>query len=223
MTGGGDTSVASATVTTTPFTVGAESNRVLIAIVFWISPDETLNGVTWDIGSPQSFTACDAVFTSGNSHMRAWYLVNPTGATDTVTATFSGSAIGTQGVAAALFSGAHQTVPCTNWTTATGTSATPALIAISAATDNDYLMDCVRNDSFNDLYTPGAGQTEIFQEAEIAWSRQDGSESDDIMSGSLLGSAGWVMGGVRIAAAGGGAAPKGRLLLLGVGDEETDR
>ncbi|HMJ58857.1 MAG TPA: hypothetical protein VK467_06955 [Gemmatimonadales bacterium] len=202
-TGAGAFSGAVSTLDTAVFTIGSQTDRVLVVGVVFNTASETLNTVVYDpAGVNESLTAFDSQFAAGNLKLRFWYRINPTaGASKIVRATWSGTAIGEQAVGAALFSGAHQTTPLTNQTTNSGNSANPNLAAIGAAVDDDYLMDGVIAET---EVSEDAGQTFVFKNGGLAFSVQDGSVAGDIMSWTTGPPGNWAQLGVRIAAAAAG-------------------
>lgn len=206
ITGNGAASQLVSSLDTGTFTIGSQTDKALVVVVSWNTPvGETISSVVWDpAGVNEALTAFSSVYNVGNRYLRAYARVAPSAVTGgIVRCTWSGATIGAQGVTGALFSGVDQTTPLSDQTTATGTS-TSASVTVSAAGDDDYLIDII-----NSVVEPtvGADQTQVFQGAVgdyHATSVQDGSIASDALTWSMLSSDVWLQLAVRVNAASGG-------------------
>ena len=116
-------------------------------------------GVTWDVGTPENFTAGPSI--SGLSFFGAslWRLVGFTQANDTATATFGGTADDCS-IGLIEFEGVDQTTPIGNTGTDSGSDAAPS-VTLTGMVTGDMAVDAFGLDnSASSDNTPGADQTE---------------------------------------------------------------
>jgi hypothetical protein len=222
VSGSGDTSSVVSSLSTGAFTVGSETDKVLVALIHWNTPaGETLSNVVWDAaGVNEALTKVGATFSSGNNRIECWRKINPSaGTSKVVTATWSGSTIGSQGVGAALFSGADQTTPVQTPNTNNASSASPTVTISTAPGVDDFSFGIIFNDTFSDPGVSGTGHTSVFIEGAYGWGKRDGSDGSTL-DWTLAGSAGWFMMGARIinnSGGGGASAAPNFLTVLGAG------
>lgn len=201
---------------TAPFTIGSESNKALLVIVTWTTPvGAAITSVVWDpAGANQSLSSVAAATTVGNRKVQAFFLVNPAaGTAKPVRVTWNDSTIGSQAIIAAAYSGAHQTTPYSDWTTANG-SASPITVTVPNVAADDMVMDGFMTAGI--VGAIGANQTQIgstVTPAEAhAGSYQDGANGG-VMSWTLDFADAWLTGALRIvpASAAGGTPTRGRV------------
>jgi hypothetical protein len=204
------------------FTVGSETDKVLIAVTTIDTATESVSGVVWDpTGVNEAFTAAAAVVSSGNFKIRFWYLINPTAATAAVRATGT-DVIGSAAVIAGLFSGVHQTTPISvaDITSANGTG-TALTVTVPNASADDMIMDGVV--AVENPLTLGANQTRIgttqAPNDNHTGSYQDGADGG-VMSYTASVSGNWFMAGARIVPTASGSTmtpDRGALTFTGTG------
>ena len=171
---------AGTTLTTPSLNASAGTDQLLVAGTSSSSASaQNATGVTWDLGTPENFTAGPSI--NGTSFFGAdqWYLL-PTAATDTVTATWS-SAPDDMNLGVIEFEGVHQTTPIGTTGTDSGSDANGS-ITLTGQVSGDLLVDCYGLDnSASADNTPGANQTERIDitssgsyPMSLAMSTQDG-------------------------------------------------
>jgi hypothetical protein len=181
-------------------TIAAGTNKVLIVGVA-LAAGESVSTVIWDNGGgeQQTLTNIHTQQNTGSVRTELWYAVGGVSGTKNITVTCVTKA---RLVAGGVdFSGA--TTP-DNATGREEDAATSSSLTITAAGDDDYLVDMLAEDA-NQNATQGADQAEyvdIASHASIsgAGSTQDGAVTGDVMSWSF-GSADIAHSACRIPAA----------------------
>lgn len=194
-----DTSVS----TTANITVGANSNRVLVAKVTWrqtVTPTVSGAGATW--------TAAGAVLVNG-SRQQMWYGVGPTTGAQTVTVTWSDTFGQDPTVVVESYYNVDQTTPVADYTTATGTSTAPTVTVPNVVT-GDIVVDSLVHGS-GGTTTVGANQTQTQagDRAVISYaaSYQAGADGG-VMSWTEQFSDNWAISAMRLVTASGSSVTK---------------
>lgn len=132
--------ISASVVTEASYVVGAEADRILVAVVSWVFNGivRTVSGVEFNgaEGFTQSANRSD-IDAGVQFASEVWYLLNPTNATGNVVATLSGSA---DGLSIQLFylDGAKQQAPEATATAEDLTS--PHLVSITTLTNNALIV-----------------------------------------------------------------------------------
>jgi hypothetical protein len=198
------------TLDCTALTVGAGSNRVLIATLIFSSTAPTGVTVTWDpSGTNQSLTQLATFNTATNDQrVELWGLIAPTSGNKTLRAAWTGSSeLILDGIS---FTGADQTggattFPNTTTTRSSGGSANPSVVVTSAANNMTVVVVGTQTQ-----FPSAATQTVIFLLSGAGPANGGASYAAGaatVTHGFTQANADWVAVGVDIAAAAGGALP----------------
>lgn len=229
------------TVTSGTLTTDGSATGCLIAIIPLYSGggSDFIDTVTWNVGTPQNFTRVigsadgtnwstpDGRNGDTDRHCEVWRLLNPTAATDDVTATAGNFAEPTMEIAVYYLTGVDQTTPITtaNILQAFGSSGTAAVGPVTSAVGGLVIdgVECgVVGSPMSSDGTEIMDRTDTTQAG--ASSYKDGAASVSF-SHTLLVSTDWLNLAVPLnAAAGGGGAtiytpekPIGQGIATGVG------
>ena len=177
-------------------TTGTGTNRLLLVGVSMQQGGQSVSGVTYG-GISLTQVSFRSNGTGGTStRMEIWQLVNPPVGVTNVVVTLS--ATSQAAIGAATFSGVDQTTPFGTFVSATGNSATPSVIATSAAGELVFDTMSSRNGA---TATQGAGQTLLWQDTAQANVTGGGSTEPGAASVTMSWTAGnnvWAIGAVPI-------------------------
>jgi hypothetical protein len=204
-------------------TVSSGTDRVLVCGIAIPDTTGTPSAVTWDQGGTgQAMTSLGTPVRGGTTGSAFLYgRIAPTSGLHTLRVAGLGAAAEIF-VFCKEFTGANQTGGATtfpNYTTNSGTG-TGSTVSISSATNNMT----VEITSGPQVMTISGTATQIFVNnagsATSAGASYKAGSASNTHTWSLAGSVNWVVAGVDIVSAGGGApAATPRLMLLGVGDD----
>ena len=128
-------SASATSITISGFTVGNNSNKILIVSVGSYNPTPTVSGITWN--SSENFTQINTVLNNGRADL--WYLVNPTSTTADIVVTYSSSA-GSRSAGVTSLYNVNQSTPIGVTNTVTGTGGTIAG-TITPTTTGSWIID----------------------------------------------------------------------------------
>jgi len=128
-------SASATSITISGFTVGNNSNKILIVSVGSYNPTPTVSGITWN--SSENFTQINTVANNGRADL--WYLVNPTSTTADIVVTYSSSA-GSRSAGVTSLYNVNQSTPIGVTNTVTGTGGTIAG-TITPTTTGSWIID----------------------------------------------------------------------------------
>lgn len=177
------TGAASTTLTSPSIDASAGANQCLIVGTSNSSATaQNATGVTWDVGTPENFTAQGSINALSFYGCDQWSLIGFTQATDTVTATWS-SAPDDMAVYCREYEGVDQTTPVGNTQTDSDASGSVSVTLTSVDT-GDMCVDCYGADNRGGTAeTEGADQTERVDIASsgsypmgLCMSEQDGAD-----------------------------------------------
>lgn len=190
------------TVDTSTFSFTAGTNGVLVVGVSYTTPTSaTISSVVLDpAGANVTLTSVASPAILSTRRIQFFYGIAPaTIAAKLVRATFSDVSNGSAGIAAAYFTGANQTTPVSDFTSASGNSASP-LVTIPGVITGDAAMD-IEADQWVGSNTIGSNQTIVGVERTPA-DNYDSSyklgANGSAMTWTLGSSALWFTAGVHI-------------------------
>ena len=208
--GGGTGANSGSSVTHSGFTVAANGDRLLIAVVSYGRGGGagTVSSVTWNAAA-ESFTKLDTN-AFGNYGVDIWYLVNPTATTGDIVATWGTSHDRGLSIGVTSWYGIHQTTPLGAMASNNGASDTPSVTVASDA--GDWCVEGLVADQGNGG-SPVAPATGVYSFTSVttnmagAGSREQATGSSTIIDRTGAGgSTDWRTVGVAIKAANAGTA-----------------
>lgn len=187
-------------------TVGSAADRALIVVVSgWAAGTANVCSAV-SYGGTALTKAADSGRGPGGDYAQIWYLVNPAVGTATIATTINTTGWAATGGNSLDLTGVDQAAPTGAGATATGTSTTPSINALSAS--GDLVVDGIGWDQGTAATaTVGANQTAIGNRSGggegSAASRESATGTSTTMSWSLSASASWAIAAIAVKAAGG--------------------
>jgi hypothetical protein len=208
---------ATSPVACSTLTIGSGSNRALVVLVdFGGSAVAPAVAVTW---GGTALVSLGTQFSTGQTIGTALLcLAAPASGNQILSATVTGVGVTEIHVIGVSFTGANQTTPCQNFTSATDQTATTASLTVTSATgDQVVAVQAQSNVGVNSVNNNQVVIDNNGPAITLSGNYANGA-STVAMTATGSGSTIWQTSGVDVAAAGGGApAPTPTQLLMGIG------
>lgn len=160
---------ASATHTLSHGARSGSERYLIVAIAQQLTPT-TVASVRWDFsGTATAMTQLGTVVLGTTCRADLWGLLNPNNGTAVGDIFITLDASHTIAAAAITFNGVHQTTGVRDFQSTTDADGAAVSLTYTSSQNNDWVVDCIAEETGHASLAPGAGQTERWTEPAAAY------------------------------------------------------